>query len=86
VENIAALLREDLDGDGEITESEFIVLMLKKLKCKAEPHILALLTDQFHLIDVTNDGTLSLKVSRRCWFAAENLLTTPRRILTLRRS
>jgi len=63
VENVAAILRSDLDGDGEITEAEFKLLMLTRLNCKPEAYIMDLLTKQFEIIDITGDGTLSKAVS-----------------------
>jgi hypothetical protein len=66
VEAIAALLRDDLDGDGEITESDFVLLMLTKLKSKPEPYVLKLLRAQFCVLDATGDGTLTKAVGRVC--------------------
>ena len=59
VENIAAIIRADLDNGG-VTEPEFKLMMLVKLRCKPEPYIMALLRDQFNNIDIDNDGTLTV--------------------------
>ena len=83
VEAIAALLRDDLDGDGEITESDFVLLMLTKLKSKPEPYVLKLLRAQFCVLDATGDGTLTKAVGRvrllcvmsMCRVAAQPLLS-----------
>jgi hypothetical protein len=65
VENVAAILREDLDGDGAITEAEFKLFMLTRLNCKPEAYVMALLKTQFQSIDITGDGTLTKAVSGR---------------------